>query len=56
MSNCSGRWESDDATGLPTRRVPQTGIDGDVRHLAFDHCFDGWRGAARIRDEKMSLR
>jgi aldose 1-epimerase len=49
------RWESD-ATGLPTRRVPQPGIDADVSHLTFDHCFEGWRGAARIRDEKLSLR
>ena len=49
------RWESD-ASGLPTRRVPQPGIDGDVSHLAFDHCFEGWTGAARIRDEKLSLR
>lgn len=51
----SDRWESD-ATGLPTRRVPQPGIDGDVAHLAFDHVFEGWRGAARIRDEKLSLK
>ena len=49
------RWESD-ASGLPTRRVPQPGIDGDVAHLAFDHCFEGWRGAVRLRDEKLSLR
>jgi aldose 1-epimerase len=49
------RWESD-ASGLPTRRVPQPGIDGDVSHLAFDNCFEGWRGAARIRDEKLSMR
>jgi len=49
------RWESD-ASGLPTRRVPQPGIDGDVSHLAFDHCFEGWRGPARIRDEKLSMR
>ncbi|MDE2082122.1 MAG: aldose 1-epimerase [Burkholderiales bacterium] len=49
------RWESD-ASGLPTRRVPQPGIDGEVAHLAFDHCFEGWRGAARIRDEKFSLK
>jgi len=49
------RWEND-ASGLPTRRVPQPGIDGDVSHLGFDHCFEGWRGAARIRDEKLSLR
>jgi aldose 1-epimerase len=49
------RWESD-ASGLPTRLVPQAGIDGEISHLSFDHCFEGWRGAARIRDEKMSLR
>jgi len=49
------RWESD-ASGLPTRKVPQPGIDGDVAHLGFDHCFEGWRGAARIRDDKLSLK
>ncbi len=49
------RWESD-ASGLPTRRVPQPGIDGDVAHLAFDNCFEGWNGPARLRDEKVSLR
>jgi len=51
----SERWDSD-ASGLPTRRVPQPGIDGEVAHLAFDNCFEGWRGAARIRDEKLSLK
>ncbi len=51
----SDRWEND-ASGLPTRRVPQPGIDGDVAHLGFDNCFEGWRGPARIRDEKLSLR
>ena len=51
----SDRWESD-ASGLPTRRVAQPGIDGDVAHLDFDNCFEGWRGPARIRDEKMSLK
>jgi aldose 1-epimerase len=49
------RWDSD-ASGLPTRHVPQPGIDGEVAHLAFDNCFEGWRGPARIRDEKLSLR
>lgn len=49
-----GRWDRDDAL-LPVRKVAQPGIDGDVAHLAFDHCFDGWRGAARIRDERFSL-
>jgi len=49
------RWDND-ASGLPVRRVAQPGIDGDVAHLDFDNCFAGWRGAARIRDEKLSLR
>lgn len=49
------RWETD-ANQLPTRKVAQPGIDADVAHLAFDHCFEGWRGAARIRDEKLSLK
>ena len=52
----SDRWESDPATQLPTRRVPQPGIDADIAHLDFDHCFEGWRGAARIRDERLSLK
>lgn len=50
------RWESDPTTQLPTRRVVQSGLDGDVAHLDFDHGFDGWRGAARLRDEKLSLK
>jgi aldose 1-epimerase len=49
------RWESD-ATGLPTRKLPQSGIDGDVAHMAFNHCFAGWTGPARVRDEKLALR
>jgi len=51
---CAERWDSD-AAGLPVRKVAQPGIDSDVIHLDFDHCFDGWRGAARIRDERFSL-
>ncbi len=50
----SDRWDSD-ATQLPTRKVAQPGIDSDVSHLAYDNCFDGWKGPARIRDEKFSL-
>jgi len=49
------RWETG-PDQLPTRRVVHSGIDGDVAHLAFDHCFEGWTGAARLRDEKLSLR
>ncbi len=49
-----GRWDSD-ASQLPVRKVAQSGIDSDVVHLDYDNAFDGWRGAARIRDEKLSL-
>ena len=52
---CEGRWDAD-AAQLPVRKVAQSSIDADLQHLDYDHCFDGWRGAARIRDEKMSLR
>jgi aldose 1-epimerase len=48
------RWDSD-ATQLPVRKVAQSGIDSDISHLDYDNCFDGWRGAARIRDERFSL-
>lgn len=50
----AGRWDKDDAL-LPVRKVAQPGIDSDVAHLDFDHGFDGWHGAARIRDETFSL-
>ncbi|HEX2542507.1 MAG TPA: aldose 1-epimerase [Caldimonas sp.] len=50
----SDRWEAD-ATLLPTRKVAQHGIDSDLSHLDFDNCFEGWRGPARIRDERFSL-
>lgn len=51
----SERWESDPGTQLPTRRVRQPGIDADVAHLNFDHCFEGWPGTARVRDEKLKI-
>jgi len=50
----SHRWDAD-ATLLPTRKVAQHGIDSDLSHLDFDNCFEGWRGPARIRDERFSL-
>jgi aldose 1-epimerase len=50
----SDRWDSDVAQ-LPIRKVAQPGIDSDVSHLAFDHCFEGWKGPARIRDERYAL-
>jgi len=51
---CSDRWDAD-AAQLPVRKVAQPGIDSDVSHLDFDNGFEGWRGPARIRDEKFSL-
>ena len=50
----SHRWDAD-PTLLPTRKVAQHGIDSDLSHLDFDNCFEGWRGPARIRDERFSL-
>jgi aldose 1-epimerase len=50
----SDRWDAD-ASQLPVRKVAQPGIDSDVSHLDYDNCFEGWRGPARIRDEKFSL-
>ncbi len=50
------RWISDATTQLPTRKVAQPGIDADVAHLDYDNCFEGWQGAARLRDEKLSVR
>jgi galactose mutarotase-like enzyme len=52
----SHRWDSDPITRLPSCRQPQPGIDADVAQLAFDHCVEGWRGAALIRDEALSMR
>lgn len=51
---CSGRWEAD-ANKLPTQLVPQSGVDADIAHLDHDNGFEGWSGAARIRDEMFSL-
>ena len=48
------RWDADQ-TLLPTRKIAQHGIDSDLAHLAYDHCFEGWRGPARLRDERFSL-
>ena len=48
------RWDAD-ASQLPVRKVAQPGIDSDISHLAYDNCFEGWHGPARIRDEKFSL-
>jgi aldose 1-epimerase len=53
--DCAGQWLSDATTQLPTQRIPSHGVDADVRHLDLDHCFDGWTGKARIRDEHLTM-
>ena len=50
----SERWVAD-VNQLPIRKVAQPGIDSDIVHLDFDNCFEGWKGPARIRDERFSL-
>ena len=46
----SGRWEMG-PDKLPTTRSPSLGIDAPCASLDVDHCFDGWSGAARLRDD-----
>ena len=47
--------------GTPTRpccrraRSRSTASTATSSHLDFDNCFEGWRGPARIRDERFSL-
>lgn len=53
-AECDARWDPEPQQ-LPVRRVPVAGVDGDVAHMDLDHCFDGWRGTARILDETFSL-
>ena len=52
--SATGRWEMGDDK-LPTTHKPSRGIDADCRFLDVDHCFDGWDGLARLRDEVMRV-
>ena len=38
-----------------TRKVAQPGIDTDLSHLDYDHCFEGWRGRARGGNKHFGL-
>ncbi|HSV84185.1 MAG TPA: aldose 1-epimerase [Ramlibacter sp.] len=51
----AGRWEMG-PDKLPTVRKPARGLDADCAFLDVDHCFDGWDGAAHLRDEAMHVR
>ena len=53
-SRLAERWD-DDATGLPVRKGGAARHRRRRRAPGLDNCFDGWHGAARIRDERFSL-
>jgi len=50
----AGRWEGGDDQ-RPPHRVPSVGVDADCASLTLDHCFDGWRGVASLRDELLAI-
>jgi aldose 1-epimerase len=45
----AGRWEMGDDM-LPTRRLPNLGLDADCASLDIDHCFDGWNGSLQLAE------
>lgn len=51
----TGRWEMGEDK-LPTHHAAARGLDVDCARLDVDHCFDGWQGVARLRDEALRLR
>jgi aldose 1-epimerase len=51
----TGRWEMG-PDKLPTERRPHRGLDADCASLDVDHCFDGWNGLVRLRDERLDVR
>lgn len=51
----TGRWDMG-ADKLPTTRRPAQGLDADCAGLDVDHCFDGWSGVVRLRDELLHTR
>lgn len=48
----TGRWDMG-PDKLPTTRRPAQGLDADCATLDVDHCFDGWSGLVRLRDEQL---
>lgn len=53
--DATGRWEMGEDK-LPTARSGSRGLDADCARLDVDHCFDGWQGVVRLRDEVMRVR
>ena len=50
----TGRWDMG-ADKLPTERQPSPGLRTNCKTLDVDHCFDGWQGAAELRDELLNI-
>lgn len=50
----SGRWEMG-PDKLPTVRAPSGGLDAECAALDVDHCFDGWDGQVRLRDDLLHV-
>jgi aldose 1-epimerase len=53
--HATGRWEMG-TDKLPTRRIAADGIDGPCADVDVDHCYDGWDGVVRLRDDVMQVR
>jgi aldose 1-epimerase len=53
--HATGRWEMG-GDKLPTARNASAGLDTPCAFLDVDHCFDGWSGAAQLRDELLRIR
>lgn len=51
----TGRWEMG-ADKLPTTRTAAPGLDAACASLDVDHCYDGWNGVVRLRDDTLDLR
>lgn len=54
MFDATGRWEMG-PDKLPTEHRADRGLDVDCAQLDVDHCFDGWSGIARLRDERLRV-
>jgi aldose 1-epimerase len=49
-----GRWETDQRS-LPTHRTEVDGLDADCDLLVVNHAFDGWHGAAVLKDAALCV-
>jgi aldose 1-epimerase len=52
--HATGRWEMGNDK-LPTGRSQSRGIDADCAGVDVDHCYDGWDGVARLKDDVLRV-